>query len=176
MQDQRATAWPELSEWVGRLSTEVHAVVDDIRRLVYGLRPPTLDDLGLHGAITEHVRQLSRSGATTIEMETTGDLSDLPAAVEVAAYRIVLEALTNMVRHSQASSCRVRLDAGADLIVSVTDDGVGLDGEPAGIGLQSMHRRAQEVGGSLTIGPSSSGTGTAVTAHLPLIDALVAAP
>jgi signal transduction histidine kinase len=92
----------------------------------------------------------------------------LPAAVEVAAYRIVTESVANAVRHGSPTSCTVRIAAGdGDLVLTVADNGSGIapDAVP-GVGLASMTERAAEVGGSLDV--QSSSTGTTITARLPL--------
>src|SRR5215211_4752157 len=98
-------------------------------------------------------------------------MTHLPAAVEVACYRIVQEAITNVARHAQAGSCHVRLsvDRGPGALeVEVTDDGVGIAGSRvAGVGLFSMRERAEEIGGTLAVGAGPEG-GTRVLARLPL--------
>lgn len=153
-----------------RLQTAIRATVGGVRRLVYDLRPPTLDELGLVGAIRERADQYS-SGASdlAVTVEVSDPLPPLPAAVEVAAYRIVQEALTNVVRHARARTCVIRLASSADeLQVEVVDDGVGLPESPrAGVGLGSMQERAAELGGSCTV-QQSVPTGTRVSFRLPL--------
>ena len=146
--------------------TSSQAIVD-LRSMVQGLRPPALDDLGLVGAVRVYGQRLSEGGATTVVVEAT-HLGDLPAAVEVAAFRIAVEAATNAVRHSGATTCRVRFDADADrlLIVDVTDDGVAGAPWSGGVGLQAMRERAAEVGGSVTAAPTPAGG--QVHAWLPL--------
>jgi len=95
-------------------------------------------------------------------------LPPLPAAVEVAAYRIAIEALLNVVRHAAAQHCEVRLSLGDDeLEIDVVDDGQGRDGGPTGVGTRAMHERAAEVGGEVTI-ETSAGGGTRVLARLPV--------
>ncbi|WP_246456515.1 sensor histidine kinase [Nocardioides mesophilus] len=150
---------------------EITGTLAEVRRLVHGLRPPALDDVGLPGAVRQLAERLRRPG-TEIRVAEPGDLGDLPAAVEVAAFRIVSEALANVVRHAGASYCTVRLgrEAGA-LVVEVGDDGCGIDPEaPAGVGLVSLRERAAELGGrcAVTAGPDG---GTLVRAELPLPDA-----
>jgi signal transduction histidine kinase len=153
-------------------SRTVQEVVADVRRLVHDLRPPALDDLGLVGALRQLADQLGRGGpAITVGEERVGAL---PAAVEVAAYRIVAEALNNAVRHSGAERVDVRLclvegvAAGQALRVQVVDDGAGLaDDVPAGIGLRSMRERALELGGRVELACPPTG-GTVVTAVLPI--------
>ncbi|MEO3859846.1 sensor histidine kinase [Acrocarpospora sp. B8E8] len=142
------------------LRSGMDAVSGDIRELVYGLRPPALDDLGLAGA----VRQLAVDGPI---VEIAGDLDGLPAAVEVAAYRIVQEGLTNIRKHANATSAEVALRREDALIVEISDDGVGLpETLKPGVGLRSMRERAAELGGTCTI--ASDRSGTTVTARLPL--------
>ncbi|MFP5334589.1 MAG: sensor histidine kinase [Actinomycetes bacterium] len=155
------------------LAPRINEVVADVRSLVHELRPPTLDELGLAGATRELAARLSGSARIGVE---AGELGALPAAVEVAAYRIAGEAVTNAVRHSGAGEIRVRLrrEAGC-LVVQVADDGSGLRGEhtarlrgepTAGLGLGSMRHRSEELGGTLDV--RSAGDGTTVTARLPL--------
>ena len=142
----------------------VQDIVADVRRLVHELRPPALDDRGLVGA----VGQLAENQQLPVEVEAD-DLGALPAAAEVAAYRIVAESLTNVVRHAGARSARVRLERSAtDLVVEVLDDGVGIGEEvQAGVGLLSVRERAAELGGRTDVSCPSSG-GTRVRAVLPL--------
>ncbi|MBN6051166.1 sensor histidine kinase [Nonomuraea sp. RK-328] len=149
------------------LRSGMDAVAGDIRELVYGLRPPALDDLGLARAVRELAGQ--SSAETAIEVETDGDLSGLPAATEVAVYRIVQEALTNVRRHADARHARVVLRREPKALrVRVSDDGRGLpDGHRAGVGLGSMRERAAELGGVCVVGPEPGG-GTRVEATLPL--------
>jgi two-component system, NarL family, sensor kinase len=99
----------------------------------------------------------------------TGHAPQLPAAVEVAAYRIALEAMTDTVRHARAGRTDVRLTVAADtLCLEITDDGLGLpDGYRAGVGITSMRERAAELGGTCTVEARST-RGTVVRAELPL--------
>lgn len=152
-----------------RLRDETQGAIAGIRRLVYGLRPPALDDLGLVPALQTQAATLGQgSDGMMVSVEADGDLSVLPAAVEVAAYRIVLEAVTNATRHAHAKHCRVRLRHNATLQIKVSDDGVGLrPGWHAGVGLTSMRERAVELGGTLRVEPAEGG-GTVVTASLPV--------
>jgi signal transduction histidine kinase len=141
----------------------VKEVVADVRRLVHELRPPALDDRGLVGALG----QLAETLALPVEVEAD-DLGALPAAVEVAAYRIVAEALTNVARHAAATGCRVRLcGQGGELLVEVADDGVGIPPDvQAGVGLLSLRERAEELGGRSEVTCPPEG-GTVVRAWLP---------
>jgi signal transduction histidine kinase len=151
------------------LKTQAQGALTDIRRLVYALRPPALDDLGLLGTIEESAAQYSTNGLR-VSVEAPGRLPPLPAAVEVAAYRIVQEALTNVVRHAEASECVVRLaldEADRTLRREIRDDGRGLPPEYGwGVGVVSMRERAAELGGQCVVESSSAG-GTRVRASLP---------
>jgi signal transduction histidine kinase len=141
-------------------------LVADIRRLAYDLRPPALDELGLAGALRQYADSVDRP---TITVSAGDDLGELPAAVEAAAYRIVVEAVTNTVRHAEATGCSVRLGAvDGWLEVGVVDDGRGLPADvQAGVGLSAMRERAAELGGSLRV-ESRAGGGTIVVASLPI--------
>ena len=165
----RSAGQPELQELLGKLKAETQRAVTDVRRIVYGLRPPALDELGLVGSLREEVRRLQlEAPALTIALDAPGDrLDDLPAAVEVACYRIVTEALTNVTRHAQATQCSVRIILDHGLDVDVSDDGVGLpEGWRTGVGIASMRERVTELGGNLAIEPCLP-HGTRITARLP---------
>jgi signal transduction histidine kinase len=152
---------------LSELETNMEAAISDIRRLVYNLRPPALDELGLDGAIRESAAQYATKGLK-ISVDTPQTLPSLPAAVEVAAYRIVQEALTNVVRHAAASECVIRLGLDSELELEITDDGIGLpEDRGAGIGLSSMRERAVELSGTCVVEPSLP-EGTRVLARLPL--------
>jgi signal transduction histidine kinase len=159
---------------LAELEDDIEAAVTDIRRLVYNLRPPALDELGLVGAIRESTAQYDghpdgSPGGVVIRVEAPEWLPPLPAAVEVATYRILQEALANVFRHAQAQTCRVELRVGRALRLAVTDDGVGLSPmRHAGVGLVSMRERAEELGGSCLVEPAPGG-GTRVVAELPLL-------
>jgi signal transduction histidine kinase len=142
--------------------------IGDIRDLVYGLRPPALDDLGLEGAIQALGGVVATGDGPTVDVRVEGDLKGLSAAAEVAAYRIVQEALTNVHRHANACYAEVTLCLNGDLHVTIGDDGVGLpDRLRSGVGMSSMRERATELGGSCTVGPGPNG-GTLVRARLPV--------
>lgn len=150
------------------LKAQTQTAIADIRRLVYDLRPPALDELGLVGALREHTNAFDRSNGLAVSVDAPRDVPTLPAAVEVAAYRIALEALTNVTRHAHAHECVVRLALNGDLQLEVADDGVGLpDAFQAGVGLASMRERAAELGGTFAIEGRPEG-GTCVLVHLPL--------
>jgi two-component system NarL family sensor kinase len=165
----RSASQPELQELLGKLKAETQRAVADVRRIVYGLRPPTLDEFGLVGSLREEVGRLQyESPSLTVSLDAPADgLADLPAAVEVACYRIVTEALTNVTRHAHATQCSVRLRLNHGLDVNICDDGVGLpEGWRAGVGIASMRERVTELGGDLVIEPSLP-HGTRINAHLP---------
>jgi signal transduction histidine kinase len=158
------------------LSERTQSAVDDIRRLVYALRPPALDELGLVGAVRQHSDQFLDTGLQ-VDIDAPEPLPTLPAAVEVAAFRIVSEAIANAARHAGARRCRVglRADRSAGVLrMVVGDDGRGLsEGRPVGVGLVSMRERAEELGGSWEI-DSTPGGGTTIRVRLPLADSAVA--
>ena len=156
------------------LRAETVTAIEEIRQLVYAMRPPALDELGLVPALRQQASGLRRSDGTplTVTLTAPADLPALPAAVEVAAYRIVMEALANVARHTSASSADVRIGtpaAGLSLVVTDPVPGPRLNGTApwhAGVGLTSMRERAAQVGGSLTAGPTPAGG--RVEALLPL--------
>jgi signal transduction histidine kinase len=149
-------------------ASQVQDVVADVRRLVHDLRPPALDDLGLVGALRQQASALSGPGFG-VHVEAGDDVQALPAAVEVAAYRVVGEAVTNAARHARASRCDVRLHlADGELHLRVSDDGVGVDATAvAGVGLASLRERVAELGGRAEVVCPPEG-GTTVRARLPL--------
>ncbi|WP_400995883.1 sensor histidine kinase [Agromyces sp. GXQ0307] len=148
---------------VGEARSQLAVAVADVRRIVRGLRPPALDDLGLVGAVRAYASAVD--GPVLVEVE--GRLEEpLPALVQSAAYAIALEAIANAVRHSGGTSCRVSVSrVDALVVVEIADDGTWPDGGSLGLGLASMQRRAQELDGRLEVigGPS----GTTVRAVLP---------
>jgi signal transduction histidine kinase len=149
------------------LRSDLRATVLEVRRVVEGLRPPALDELGLPTALAHAVTRLTAGSGVAVDLRT-GNLPPLSAAVEVAAYRIVAEAVTNVVRHAGATTCRVTVDvAGAVLRVTVSDDGRGLDDASGGTGngLLTMRERAAELRGRFRV---SGASGTTVVAELPL--------
>jgi len=156
-------------ELLNRLRDEVRGAVIEVRRLVDGLRPAALDGAGLIGAIRAHVTTLSAANGIDVLVTGPDQLPPLAPPVEVAAYRIALEALTNVVRHAGAHACTVALRVGDRLELEVRDDGRGIPSQvpSGGVGLESMQARAVAVGGTLLVGPAAGG-GTSVRALLPL--------
>jgi signal transduction histidine kinase len=160
-----------------RMSSQVRDDIAEIRRLVDDLRPKVLDQLGLVSALQQQAGGASLSrGAGTDKVGTlmrwtveAGDVEPLPAAVEVAAYRIVLEAVNNAAKHSQATDCRVdlsRVDGHLDIVIA--DNGTGMPAQRGtGVGLGSMRERAEELGGTFTV-TSDHDHGTSIAVRLPL--------
>ena len=151
------------------LKGQVKGTVAEIRRLVYALRPPVLDEFGLVSAIREHVAPYTGPNGLQVRFEVPETLPALPAAVEVAAYRIALEAFTNIVSHAEASACQIKIKIeNSRLILEVSDNGKGIASDTrSGVGSASMRERAAELGGECLIENIPSG-GTRVTARLPL--------
>jgi two-component system, NarL family, sensor kinase len=165
-----AAGRPDLQALLGRLKAETQLATAELRRIVYARKPAALDELGLARAIREHVEWVSRQApALRVSLDVTADcLADLPAAVEVACYRIAAEALTNVCKHAHASRCSVRIHLDRGMCVDVSDDGVGLpEGWRAGVGMASIRERVAELGGDLLI-ESSPPHGTRIAARLPI--------
>jgi signal transduction histidine kinase len=160
---------PEASGLMAKLSRHAGQIVSDVRRSVHALRPPALDELGLIESLREGAIQYEQAGLH-VSVEGPEELPQLPAAVEVACFTIVQEALANVVRHARASHCsiRIRLDEEAEaVIVEVEDDGRGIrDDDRAGVGTISMHERTEELGGWCTV-KRLAGGGTLVRVLLP---------
>jgi signal transduction histidine kinase len=143
------------------------AATDDVRRVVYDLRPPALDDLGLIGAIQAHIHKLESSGLM-INLEAPEKLPSLPAAVEVACYLIIQEALSNIIRHSRANYCKVLLSINGNFHFEINDNGQGIPTDHhQGVGLISMRQRTEELYGSFQIITSPS-NGTKLIVDLPI--------
>jgi signal transduction histidine kinase len=166
-------ALPERPEEARRsvepLEAGIRGIVADVRRIVDDLRPPVLDDLGLGQAISERATSIFPGTEVRAEIDDT----PLPAALEVAAYRIATEAIANVARHTEARQVSVALTTTSQpglLHLEVRDDGPGIPERiDPGIGLRSMRERAEEIGGTLELRPAPGG-GTIVHAALPLPD------
>jgi signal transduction histidine kinase len=147
-------------ELLARLRSDTSAAITEIRRLVEGLRPPALDELGLVAAVAQQARGMHTAGGAplTVTIDAPEPLPDLPAAAEVAAFRIVVEALTNVARHAASDSAHVTLSVGAAGLEIVVDD-AGHHGHPwrPGVGMSSMRERAEQVGGRLSAGAGPAG-------------------
>ncbi len=153
------------------LKGQVRTTIADIRRLVYALRPPVLDEFGLISAIREHAIPAQQSSEVRIAFTAPEQLPPLSAAIEVAAFRIIEEALTNVARHARAHQCQISMELAErrDLLITITDDGKGLpDHYQAGVGIRSMRERAEELEGTFAIQTRPTG-GTQVHVCLPLM-------
>ncbi|MBM3179256.1 MAG: hypothetical protein FJZ86_02770 [Chloroflexi bacterium] len=153
------------------LKGQTQGAVQEIRRIIYDLRPPALDDLGLVEALKERFVQLGQSRPALskveglkVELEAQENIPSLSAAVETAVYRIAVEAVTNVVRHANANDCHVCLRVDGNLQLEISDDGAGLPPKyRAGVGLRAMQERAEELGGTFRIERASKGTRLVVT-------------
>jgi signal transduction histidine kinase len=169
--DVLRNTWPDLDDPdadLVELRSAIQATVSDVRRIVEGLRPAPLDELGLVGALEQLAARTVAGDDVAIDV-VVGPLPPLAAAVEVAVFRVVQEALTNVQRHSGAARVTVEATVTGDLLrVEVRDDGAGtVHPRPGGVGLVSMRERAAELGGSLDT-ESRRGHGTVVRLQLPL--------
>lgn len=152
------------------LRSGIEAAVLDVRRIVDGLTPPSLDQLGLAGAVAELAHRFGQDLPDGVAVEAPPTLPPLSAAAEVAVYRVAQEALTNVARHASASRCRIALaHDGSSLLLEVADDGCGaVAHRPGGAGLPGMRERAEELGGELTV-VGRPGCGTTVRLRLPAV-------
>lgn len=163
---------PDLAgQLLAELETDIETILSDVRRIAYGLRPPTLDQWGLAGALRVYA-ETCHNNTLSVQVDAPDTLPPLSAAIEVAAYHIGREALTNVVRHAQARRCRLKLwvEGGEHgrLHLTLQDDGRGLlPDAPAGVGLMAMRERAAELGGIFEI-TGSPQSGTCITVSLPL--------
>jgi signal transduction histidine kinase len=150
------------------LKIQAEEAIQDVRRLVYDLRPPALDDLGLVEALKQSASRYENADLR-FKFEIPDALPELPAAVETAVYRIAQEAMTNAVHHAEATLCVVRLVCqGAHILLEVRDNGRGLPQDHhSGVGLQAMQERTTELSGQCVL-ESLPGGGTLVRARLPL--------
>lgn len=157
-----------------QVGADVGEAIEEVRRMAKGLRPPSLDMLGLGAAIEAYARPFADAAGIELEYQSRGIGSSLAPEVELALYRILQESLSNVVRHSGASRVKVSLRRAADaVILSVEDDGRGFQLEEVmheddrGLGLFGMQERAGYVGGRVGI-QSEPGAGTRVTAIMPV--------
>ncbi len=166
---------PSRDALLTEIKHETKAAISEVRRAVDELRPPAIDELGLAGAIGQRAASLT-TGDLVFEMCPGPTLPAMPAASEVAAFRIASEAMTNVARHSGATRCRVEVRCDGILELTVSDNGVGADPlSPHGVGWSSMVERAAELGGTCTIGAGGDG-GLVVHAMLPGIPAVLGEP
>ena len=151
---------------LGSLIGQTEKTTRELRRIIHDLRPATLDDVGLNGALHELI---NINTATQFTLKLPAELPLLPAATEVALYRIAQEAITNIIKHAAATQATITLELTDDTaILTVQDDGQGLvTGGSRGVGLHSMRERAEELGGGILI-QSNQPRGCRVTAKIPL--------
>lgn len=155
------------ADMVARLRAEVTSSLEETRRIIDDLRPAALDGSDLVRALRRRTDQVRAAGVVDVTFDAPPVLPHLPPPVATAAFRIVEEAITNVVRHAQAQHCEVRIELGEALVVEVRDDGVGGAGpRPGGLGTTSMRERAERLGGSLVV--ESTAPGTLVRAELPV--------
>jgi signal transduction histidine kinase len=157
------------SRMLAEARIKMTSAIADLRQAAYSLRPPSLDELGLVSAVREDAQRLIPPGGLCFEVRADRALPPLPAAVEAAAYRIAMEAITNVIRHAQANRCDVSfaVRTGA-LWVEIEDDGRGISEDaPSGVGTLSMRERAEELGGRVTT-TRREPHGTRVRAILPM--------
>lgn len=163
----------QVDELVASARRDVNAALADMRRLVYALGDPAIASLGLGPAIEDRVRALALPAGIVIDCTIADDLPALASATEEAVFRIVTEAVANVVRHADATRCIVEVSPdrpGSELVARIADNGRGMaSGCRPGVGTSSMQERAAQLGGRLDIGPADGG-GTVVVAYLPLRD------
>jgi len=170
---ERDAGHPEnVIERVNELKSMTNDVLENLHRLAINLRPASLDHLGLIAALRQYIETFSRQHSIKTQFEVVGlDDKRLPPTVETNLYRIVQEALTNVVRHAKASRVDVLLERRGDQVVTIIEDnGVGFDAEAAGqsgrLGLLGMRERAEMLGGTLAI-ESTIGSNTTIYAEVP---------
>jgi two-component system NarL family sensor kinase len=159
----------QTAELLAAMQRSLHATANEVRRIAHDLRPGVLDELGLLDAVREQARLLTSNIAPPLDVRLNLPMTvDVPAAVEVALFRIMSEAMTNVVRHAHANTCDVRLDINGQIELDVADDGVGFTtgSNVDGIGLHSMRQRAVELGGSFAV-TARKPAGTLVAVRLP---------
>src|SRR4249919_233415 len=142
--------------------------LEEVRRISYELRPAALDDLGLASALGSLCSGIERRAGITVILTVADDMPPLDSQVELAVYRIAQEALTNAARHAQCGTVRVSLGPGGDdIVLRVSDDGVGMNGSFPGGGMRGMRERAVAVGATLETRPGAGG-GTEVSMRIPV--------
>ncbi|MFL6156116.1 MAG: sensor histidine kinase [Marmoricola sp.] len=145
--------------YLGQAKEASAQVIQDLRELVQGLRPPALDELGLAGALQLHAGRIAEDAGIEVHLALPENLQ-LPAAVEVAVFRTAVEALNNVVKHSDARSVGIELQPrSASVRLVVSDDGSRTGQWVSGVGMTSMRERAEELGGLFTAGPAGTGGG-----------------
>ena len=163
-----SSALPARSRSVlARVRTEVAASLEEVRRIIDDLRPGALETGDLLSVLQARALQLTSTTPVRVEVDAPAELPRLTPGTEVAALRILEEALHNVVRHAGATRCRVSVRCDDELHLLVADDGHGFTGpREGGVGLASMRSRANALGGRLDV--ESSPAGTALSVALPL--------
>ncbi|MBW5447638.1 hypothetical protein GE107_16390 [Cohnella sp. CFH 77786] len=166
--DQFEEQSPKAQSMLAGIQQQLDGAIADIRRLVYALRPPSLDEFGLLFSLRELAAQ-SQQAHFRIVLQTPESLPPLMAAVEVAVYRIIQEAIANALKHSRGTVCHIQLIARESLRIQIEDNGVGMsDASHRGVGIRSMRERAEELNGRMEI-DSSVATGTRIEIEIPLM-------
>jgi two-component system sensor histidine kinase UhpB len=172
----KASANPDVRTTAATLEEMTAEALEGVRRLALELRPPALDDLGLHAALADLAQRFSEQLGIPVELQTRGPRGRLPSEVELVLYRVAQEALTNVAKHAQATRVSIDLERQAnDVTLSVVDDGIGFDpkrvttgdGRGLGLGLFGMGERVSLVGGTFNIW-SQSDQGAEIFAFIPL--------
>lgn len=160
----------DAAEILRQLRLDAGEAIAEVRRIVYALRPRALDELGLVGAVQQQVSHLRTADGRVlaVTIDAPPALPDLPAAVEVAAYRVAVEAVTNVARHSGVAEATITFAArpGPVLHIAVRDAGQPGDPWTPGVGLRSMRERVEQIGGHFAA--HTSATGSTITAEIPL--------
>jgi signal transduction histidine kinase len=169
---ERRLAGGQAITLLGDAKAIAHHALQTVRDMSQLLHPAVLDDLGLIAAVEWQARSFEGRHGIRVEVELQDLPSRLPRQTEVAAYRIVQEALTNVAKHSGATLCRISLaSTGSDLAIHVEDDGAGFEpgemGERFGLGLVGIRERAALLAGQVAL-ETARGRGTRVIARLPL--------
>jgi len=170
LEAMREKAPPELAGALAEVRTLANQALQELLALARQLRPTALDDLGLKAALAGHVDAVGRQSGIETSFESEGDIASVPQDVQVVAYRVAQEALSNAVRHSGAAHLNVRLEReDGSVELSVADDGRGFTFEQAsrGLGLAGMRERALLVNGELQV-ESRPQVGTKVRLLVPI--------
>jgi two-component system, NarL family, sensor histidine kinase DegS len=156
---------------LGRLNSRVVSAINDIRRLIYDLRPVAIDEVGLLSATREMIAKFDRETNTSFDLEVAPDVTPgIAPAKQVAVYRVIQEILNNMMKHAQATLIQVSFEQmGEDMVITLRDNGVGFDPTsitPGHYGMIGMQERAAFLGGQLDI-RSELGKGSEFVLRIP---------
>lgn len=169
---QRVADNPTVAQRVARASDAVRATVDLGRRIIHDLRPPLLDNLGLSAAIEAHVAEFGQRSGLQVEIDVDEELPELAEGCPIALFRIMQEALTNVLRYAKAGRVRVSLRRdGHNVVLEITDDGIGIADDildkPMAHGMLGMRERAAQIGGTFHVTRGAASKGTLVRVTLP---------